>query len=268
VNEIEYEGPIITVTPPMVLNAEEIVVQDEINLAQNHFADGAVNMVNGTLQMLHSLVQLREDDLYKQSPLVTHYDESPGWKTYLRELVAWSKERNPEVQISMSGLQGLLWRHKVLVEHFGFNEQDAIGMHESNVRQIRKMVKFDYKDGRPVELKDGYRLELLPIPPDTPKEKRLEAGVKTVIEDTMAQPVISPKTFDSYKSGTGQVETQIGFAMELDDEARVKTWTAFVQVFNEEGAATKDYAVNLLREPMPCEVADALIDCRWNVEYL
>ena len=250
-----------------VLDPQEAQAMDDIGVAEDAFMAGAVNVVNGSLQMVVSLVHLKENDLYKQSPLVAHL-ENPGWKAYLKELVAHAKEQNPELQISMSGLENGLWRHKVLVEHFGLDEREALGAHESTIRNIRRMARFDYKSGEPLELKDGYRVDLLPVPPGTPKEKRLDEGLKTVIQDAIAQPVISHKMFDDYKAGTGSTVTNVSFAVGIDAEtALVVKFTAFIQQFDGEGNAKKDYAVNLLGQPWPCEVTDCLMDCGWSVDY-
>lgn len=251
-----------------VLDPEEAQAMDDVSVAEDSFIAGAVNMINGSLQMVMSLVHLKENRLYQNSPLVAHHDTPPGWKVYLKELVAHAKERNPELQISMSGLQNGLWRHKVLVEHFGIDEREALGLSESLVREIRSMAHYDYLTGKPLGLKDGYRVDLLPIPPDTPESEKLNEGLRTVIKDAVAQPVISRKMFDDYKSGTGSTVTNVSFAVNIDAEtALVSTFTAFIQQFDGEGKATQDYAVNLLGQAWPCEVVDKLIDGGWNVEW-
>ena len=269
IQELEYEAPRMTVSPPRVYSADEVEIIDAINLAQHSFADGAVNMVNGTMQMIEALVLLKENGLYKQSPLVEHYEGRVGWKDYLRELVAWTKERNPEVQISMTGLQGGLWRYKVLVQHFGIDPHEAFGAHESTIRNIRKMARFDYKTGAPLELKDGFRVDLLPAPPGTPPERRLVEGLKTVIKDALSQPIINHKMFDDYRAGTGSIVTNVSFAVELDSEtAEVVTLRAFIQQFDEDGKPMKDYAADLLHDPWPVEACDKLLDVGWTLEYV
>jgi len=241
---------------------------DNINMAEDAFMAGAVNVVNGSLQMVVSLVHLKEGDLYKQSPLLSHYDEAPGWKVYLRELVVHAKEKNPELQISMSGLQNGLWRHKVLVECFGIGEREALGCNEGVVREIKALANYDYKSGEPMSLKDGYREDLLPAPPGTPKEEKLKEGLRVIIQDAISQPVASKKMFDDYRAGTGSTETKVSFAVTLSgDTAIVDSVTAFIQQFDGKGRPIKDYAVNLLGQSWTPEVTDHLIDCGWSVEY-
>ena len=261
-------GPRFTVSEVITLEESQAMIQDEIDWAQADFAEGAVSMVSGTVQMVRALTMLQKDDLYKRSALVAHYEIPCTWGEYLRELVAWAKEHNPEVQISMSGLKNLLWRQKVLVGYFGFDEATALGANETMVRQIRNMAQFDYKTGEPVRLKDGYTVDKLPVPPDTDDEERLSEGLKVVIEDALNQPIINTKMFDDYKRGTGKIETKVSFQVVLDDDAKLKTFVGFVQKFDANGKPLADYAVDLLREVWTCEITDRLLDCDWNVDFV
>ena len=261
-------GPRFTVSEVITLEESQAMVQDEIDWAQTDFAEGAVSMVSGTVQMVRALTMLQKDDLYKKSALVVHYDTPATWGEYLRELVAWTKEHNPEVQISMSGLKNLLWRQKVLVGYFGFDEATALGANETMVRQIRNMAQFDYKTGEPVRLKDGYTVDKLPVPPDTDDEERLSEGLKVVIEDALNQPIINTKMFDDYKRGTGKIETKVSFQVVLDDNAMLRNLVGFVQKFDADGKPLADYAINLLTEVWSCEITDRLLDCGWNVDFV
>ena len=261
-------GPRFTVSEVITLEESQAMIQDEIDWAQADFAEGAVSMVSGTVQMVRALTMLQKDDLYKRSALVAHYEIPCTWGEYLRELVAWAKEHNPEVQISMSGLKNLLWRQKVLVGYFGFDEATALGANETMVRQIRNMAQFDYKTGEPVRLKDGYTVDKLPVPPDTDDEERLSEGLKVVIEDALNQPIINTKMFDDYKRGTGKIETKVSFQVVLDDNAMLRNFVGFVQKFDADGKPLADYPVDLLREVWTCEITDRLLDCDWNVDFV
>jgi hypothetical protein len=168
----------------------------------------------------------------------------------------------------MSGLKNLLWRQKVLVRFFGFDEATAMGANETMVRQIRNMAQFDYKTGEPVRLKDGYTVDKLPVPPDTDDEGRLSEGLKVVIEDALNQPIINTKMFDEYKRGTGKIETKVSFQVVLDEDAKLRAFVGFVQKFDANGKPLADYAVDLLREVWTCEITDRLLDCDWNVDFV
>src|SRR4030042_2413742 len=178
---IEYKGPKFSLSEVITLDESTAMIQDEITWAQEDFAEGAVSMVSGTVQMVHALCSLQQENLYQKSPLVAHYETPATWGQYLKELVAWAKERNPEVQISMSGLKNMLWRKKVLVDYFGFDEPLALGANETMVRQIRNMAHFDYKTGKPTRLKDGFQVNQLPASADS--EDRLDEGLRVVIGD-------------------------------------------------------------------------------------
>lgn len=263
---IQDDGPKFTISEVITLEESQAIIQDEIEWAQADFAEGAVSMVSGTVQMIRALTALQKDDLYKKSPLVIHYDKPPTWGDYLRELVAWTKENNPEVQISMSGLKNLLWRQKVLVGYFGFDEATALGANETMVRQIRNMAQFDYKTGQPLRLKDGYTVDKLPAPPDA--EDKLTEGLKVVIEDALSQPIINIKMFDDYRRGTGKIETKVSFQVVLDDNAQLRNFMGFVQKFDADGKPLADYAVDLLKDVWTCEITDRLMDCDWNVDFV
>lgn len=265
---IQDDGPRFTVSEVITLEESQAIIQDEIEWAQSDFAEGAVSMVSGTVQMVRALSMLQKDDLYKKSPLVIHYETPPTWGDYLRELVAWTKENNPEVQISMSGLKNMMWRQKVLVGYFGFDEATALGANETMVRQIRNMAQFDYKTGEPLRLKDGYTVDKLPVPPDVDDEDKLAEGLKVVIGDALGQPIINTKMFDDYRRGTGKIETKVNFQVVLDDNAQLRAFVGFVQKFDANGKPLADYAVDLLKDVWSCEITDRLVDCGWNVEFV
>lgn len=237
---------------------EESRRQHIIEDARDDILEGMGGEVEARLKIVKALLILKQDDLWRSDTLLDHYEETPKWDDYMRELAAWLKEQNPQLQASRSTLWNYIKYYRLFVEGYGMDEGLVFGANEQARRDLMRMVRS--YNGLPKALAGGFDVNKLPQPAyftgAESVEEKVVAGFGIVANDVLSTPIYSRGMIDDYKCGDGEPKHVCNLHVETNRRGVVTSIYAFVKKVGSGGEVLESYRANLLTDEMPIPVID------------